>query len=319
MILKKISIPLKKLILVQLFLILSNISIGQKNEINTVIINSIKKNNSDLVLKILPTKKEYFKILLEEGKVRKEVKKNLDQLYNKLIENTKTNIQTISKELKQNHFKLNSLNIIDNQFENNEGSFKEYLTINDNGREAILTIDLSLFKKEFYFLGIIKSNLPKWEDLCECLSKKEVTAKCTRKKQIAQDFFTNSPKIQQSEIFERTKHCITSIPKDSIFYLVDTISASYPGGMSAFYRFLGKNIKYPPMAKQAGIQGTILTEFKVNKNGELSDFKILKGIGGGCDKEVLRVFKLMPNWNPALGKGKPVDSIMTLPMKFKLE
>ncbi|RLD48169.1 MAG: energy transducer TonB, partial [Bacteroidetes bacterium] len=76
---------------------------------------------------------------------------------------------------------------------------------------------------------------------------------------------------------------------------------------------------YPPQAKNNGIQGRIFINFIVEPDGIVSDVKILKGIGGGCDKEALRVVKNMPRWEPGVQKGKPVRVSYNLPIKFTLK
>ncbi len=93
----------------------------------------------------------------------------------------------------------------------------------------------------------------------------------------------------------------------------------FPGGMGELMKYLASNIKYPPQAKNNGIQGRIFVNFIVEPDGIVSDVKILKGIGGGCDKEALRVVKNMPRWEPGVQKGKPVRVSYNLPIKFTLK
>ncbi|MBK8563382.1 MAG: energy transducer TonB [Saprospiraceae bacterium] len=83
--------------------------------------------------------------------------------------------------------------------------------------------------------------------------------------------------------------------------------------------YLSKNIKYPLKARRRNITGTVYAKFVVEKDGSLSKFEILQDIGGGCGKEVLRLLKAMPKWEPATQKGKPVRVQFTLPIKFDLK
>lgn len=83
--------------------------------------------------------------------------------------------------------------------------------------------------------------------------------------------------------------------------------------------FLGNNIKYPQMAKEAGIEGTVVLSFIVGKKGEIEDVKVLKSLGGGCSAESVRVAKKMPNWTPGKQRGKPVKVKYHLPVKFRLQ
>jgi TonB family protein len=93
----------------------------------------------------------------------------------------------------------------------------------------------------------------------------------------------------------------------------------YPGGDAARIRFLQDNMKYPEEAKKAKIQGKVFIQFIVEKDGRLTNLNILRGIGAGCDEEVLRVVKLMPPWQPGIAHGKPVRVVFNLPIKFTLD
>jgi protein TonB len=88
-------------------------------------------------------------------------------------------------------------------------------------------------------------------------------------------------------------------------------------GFASFYKLLSKNLKYPSQAKQMGIEGKVFIEFVVNKNGEPSDLKIIRGIGAGCDEEAMRVLALT-KWEPGKQRGKPVRVKMVMPISFIL-
>ena len=105
--------------------------------------------------------------------------------------------------------------------------------------------------------------------------------------------------------------------QEEIFSVVDG-SASPKDGYQAFYRFIGENINYPPNARRLGVEGKVFVEFIVNRDGSLTDLKVIKGIGGGCDGEALRVISLSPNWNPGTQKGLPVRQKMVIPITFSL-
>ena len=110
-----------------------------------------------------------------------------------------------------------------------------------------------------------------------------------------------------------------SVNQDSIIYMVVEIPASYTGGDEAMYRYLSQNLKYPAAAKKAQIEGTVYVQFVVEKDGSLSDIKIMHGdLGGGCEEAAMEAIKNMPKWNPGTQKGKPVRSIFILPVQFKL-
>jgi TonB family protein len=94
---------------------------------------------------------------------------------------------------------------------------------------------------------------------------------------------------------------------------------SFPGGMPALGKFLGMNLRYPKAAKDAGIQGKVVLSFIVDQEGSISDIKVLRGIGAGCDEEAIRVLKLSPKWEPATQNGKKVRVLQTLPINFRLD
>ena len=102
-----------------------------------------------------------------------------------------------------------------------------------------------------------------------------------------------------------------------IFTVVEE-SPSFPGGDEARIRFLTENIKYPQIARESSIQGTVYVTFVVEKNGSVTDVRVLRGIGGGCDEEAVRVIKAMPKWNPGKQRGKPVRVQFNMPIKFTL-
>jgi periplasmic protein TonB len=104
---------------------------------------------------------------------------------------------------------------------------------------------------------------------------------------------------------------------NTIFTVVEETAAPI-GGMSAFYEFVGKKIKYPAQAKRMGIEGKVFVEFVIEKDGSITDVKAIKGIGGGCDQEAERILQSAPKWKPGKQRGKPVRQKMVLPINFKL-
>ncbi|WP_051189447.1 energy transducer TonB [Daejeonella oryzae] len=95
-------------------------------------------------------------------------------------------------------------------------------------------------------------------------------------------------------------------------------SPEYPGGNKALGKFLGLNLKYPQAARENNTQGKVYVGFVVEKSGQLSDLKIIKGIGYGCDEEALRVLKNSIAWTPGMIGGKPVRTSYTLPITFQV-
>lgn len=90
----------------------------------------------------------------------------------------------------------------------------------------------------------------------------------------------------------------------------------FPGGDDARKKFFSKNMTYPRIPLENGIEGTVIVNFIVGKNGEINDIKIVKSINKELDKEAIRVISLMPNWAPGMNNGKPVKVSFNLPVKF---
>lgn len=93
----------------------------------------------------------------------------------------------------------------------------------------------------------------------------------------------------------------------------------FPGGDQARIKFLLDNMKYPAMARESSISGTVYLTFVVGRDGTISGIKLLRGIGGGCDEEAIRVVKMMPSWIPGRQGGKPVKVQFNMPIKFTLQ
>ncbi|OAQ37996.1 hypothetical protein A5893_16645 [Pedobacter psychrophilus] len=105
--------------------------------------------------------------------------------------------------------------------------------------------------------------------------------------------------------------------KDPIFQNVEVLP-SFPGGLQAFGKFLGGNLNYPKAAKDAKIEGRVYAQFVVEKDGSLTEVKIVRRIGYGCDEEAKRVLELSPKWNPGVQNGEKVRVIYTVPIFFQI-
>jgi periplasmic protein TonB len=105
---------------------------------------------------------------------------------------------------------------------------------------------------------------------------------------------------------------------NKIFNAVETEPA-YPGGMAKFYEYLGKNIHYPAVAKENNVQGKVFVTFVVEKDGSLTDIKVLRGIGSGCDEEAVRVLKASRKWTPGIQNGRQVRVQYNVPISFTLQ
>lgn len=123
------------------------------------------------------------------------------------------------------------------------------------------------------------------------------------------------------EIIEDVSSLVDPIPVEVAEEIISIaeVMPSFDGGLEAFYRFVAKNLKYPAQARRIGVEGKVFVHFVVDKDGSLSDISIARGIGSGCDEEVLRIVGMSPSWNPGLQRGNPVRVRMMLPITFRLE
>lgn len=93
----------------------------------------------------------------------------------------------------------------------------------------------------------------------------------------------------------------------------------FPGGEEAMYKWLGSNINYPAAASEEGVQGRVVVEFVVGKDGSISNVRVVRSRHPALDKEAVRVIKAMPKWVPGRNNGQPVKVTYTLPVSFKLQ
>jgi len=105
---------------------------------------------------------------------------------------------------------------------------------------------------------------------------------------------------------------------DKIFVAVEQ-PASFPGGEAALMKFLSNKVRYPEAAQQNDIQGRVMVNFVIEKDGSVSQVKILKGVDKDLDREAMRVVKSMPKWQPGKNNGVAVRSYFNLPVTFRLQ
>ena len=107
--------------------------------------------------------------------------------------------------------------------------------------------------------------------------------------------------------------------EEVIFMVVETMP-EFPGGQQALFKYLGENVKYPVIAQENGIQGRVICQFVVNKDGSIVDGVVVRSSGEpSLDKEALRVINSMPKWKPGKQRGKPVRVKYTVPVNFRLQ
>ena len=107
--------------------------------------------------------------------------------------------------------------------------------------------------------------------------------------------------------------------EEVVFVVVESMP-EFPGGQQALFKYLSENVKYPVIAQENGIQGRVICQFVVNKDGSIVDVEVVRSGGDpSLDKEAIRVIKSMPKWKPGKQRGKAVRVKYTVPVNFKLQ
>jgi periplasmic protein TonB len=163
-------------------------------------------------------------------------------------------------------------------------------------------------------LAPVKTRLP-------AKRKKEVSTKPAST--VTNEGYSQLPAVTPSSNKEAVKENIVTekaveqeAPKE-IFTVVEQ-QPEFPGGDAAKMKFLSENIRYPAEAAEKGIHGKVFVTFVVGEDGSITDIRVLRGLGGGCDEEAIRVIKAMPKWIPGRQRGKPVRIQFNLPVAFTL-
>lgn len=125
--------------------------------------------------------------------------------------------------------------------------------------------------------------------------------------EVIEEYTYEAPEIEEEEIVE-----------EEVFLSVEE-NPEFPGGLGKLLEFVQKNLKYPMMARESDIQGRVFVGFVVEKDGSITNVRVLRGIGGGCDEEAVRVVQSLPKFKPGKQRGNPVRVAYTLPIVFKLQ
>ena len=135
-----------------------------------------------------------------------------------------------------------------------------------------------------------------------------------------QDIEINA-EVEQNEVIEEYVPVEVEeeeVVEQEIFQIVEEMP-SFPGGEAELLKYVATHIKYPQIARETGIQGRVFVGFVVEPDGSISNVKLLRGIGGGCDEEAMRVIKSLPKWKPGKQRGKAVRVSYQIPVFFKLQ
>ena len=123
------------------------------------------------------------------------------------------------------------------------------------------------------------------------------------------------------QVLQLNQKVVDEVPDETATKVFDVVEQmpSFPGGDAALMSFLNKNIKYPVIAEENGIQGRVVATFVVERDGSITDVKVIKSVDPSLDKEAVRVLKSMPKWIPGKQNGQSVRVKYTVPVTFRLQ
>ena len=110
----------------------------------------------------------------------------------------------------------------------------------------------------------------------------------------------------------------TAAPDNNIYEGSVEVFPEFEGGMKGWEKFLRRNLRYPEMAQEIGLQGKVFISFVIEKDGSVTDVKVTRGIGGGCDEEAMRVIKKSPKWKPGRQNSQSVRVRYNMPLSFAI-
>ncbi len=171
---------------------------------------------------------------------------------------------------------------------------------------AVVVLDPEL-AVTYYYKGYVEFNIKKFKDALEDLHK--YTRKFPNDK-VAAAFLKSVEEASNIKVMDNNA-------TDEVLLIAEEMP-EFTGGMPSLQKFIVENIQYPRQAMQLRLQGRVMISFTVDAEGKIKDMEILKGVGGGCELEALRVISLMPKWKPGKQNGKNVSVRYVLPVKFAL-
>lgn len=128
--------------------------------------------------------------------------------------------------------------------------------------------------------------------------------------------------LRRDELYKNdemvSSSCFGRDGKDTSYY-PHLVQAEYPGGTPALMKFISKEIVYPELAREMGIQGVVYITFTIDKKGNPKDFKVLRSVHPSLDSAALKVVKAMPDWSPSLLEGEPNETSFNIPIRYALK
>ena len=130
----------------------------------------------------------------------------------------------------------------------------------------------------------------------------------------------NTEETEQEVVIAAPVEAPVEEEEEEVVFVVVESMPEFPGGQQALFKYLSENVKYPVIAQENGIQGRVICQFVVNKDGSIVDVEVVRSGGDpSLDKEAIRVIKSMPKWKPGKQRGKAVRVKYTVPVNFKLQ
>ena len=130
----------------------------------------------------------------------------------------------------------------------------------------------------------------------------------------------NTEETEQEVVIAAPVEAPVEEEEEEVIFVVVEKMPEFPGGQQALFKYLSENVKYPVIAQENGIQGRVICQFVVNKDGSIVDVEVVRSGGdASLDKEAVRVIKSMPKWKPGKQRGKAVRVKYTVPVNFRLQ
>jgi protein TonB len=135
---------------------------------------------------------------------------------------------------------------------------------------------------------------------------------------VESDLGDDLPSVEDEELQKEEEPEVKDMNDDPLNFRVVEDLPQFPGGPLELMKWLTRNLKYPTAAKEANQQGRVVAEFIVEKDGSLTNFKIVKSVSPLCDREAMRVLQMMPRWTAGVQNDKPCRTKVCIPIFFKL-
>lgn len=214
------------------------------------------------------------------------------------IQSMPVGIRIIIPALKINQIKSKDIFLLDSVL---AGIYPATFSTGEKTKKT--TIHISTGKETYLFVNLLNGKIDNLSDKAEI----------ERSQKKAADDLRNSNRASIGTT-EKQKNA----DRNPVFTIVEEMP-SFPGPENALPKFLRDNIVYPDSARKSNFQGTVYISFLVTAVGGITEIKLLRGIGGGCDEEAMRVVGLMPDWIPGKQNGRAVPVMFNMPVRFPVK